>query len=148
MNYKFDNSIGKLSRQAASGIGIIITNNFKEKGFDYDSKDWMYISFIKNTKNISQNDLGKNIGFNKVMINRGIERLEKLDVVLRTKDKYDNRVKRLSLSKKGKTLYNNMKVVVENSLVCIFKGVDEDKKKQCVEVLELALKNIEKEGRF
>ncbi len=143
MSYIFENSIGKLSRQTASSIGKLISHKFKENVFDYDSRDWMYISFINNTKNINQNELANSIGFNKVMINRGIDRLVKLGIVERLKIRQDNRVNTLLLTKKGKLLYKKLKIIVEGTFKTIFKDIDNSQKQQCIEVLELILNNIE-----
>ena len=142
MNYTFDHSIGRLSRRSASAIGEMISLEFKRKKYPYNAKDWMYISFIKNTKNISQNELAERIGFNKVMINRGVERLGKEGIVERKKDTKDSRVNRLSLTKKGKLLYKKLENVVENSLQIMFEGIDTERKKECLDVLETVLENI------
>jgi DNA-binding MarR family transcriptional regulator len=142
MIYTFEQSIGKLSRQTALAIGDMISQEFKRKGLKYNAKDWMYISFILNTKNISQNELAEKIGFNKVMINRGVEKLEKDGIVVRKRNKKDQRVKQLSLSPKGKLLYKKLEKIVESSLQLMFDGIDEQRKKECFEVLQSILANI------
>jgi len=143
MNYTFDYSIGRLSRQTASGLGALITKKFKENKLEYDAKDWMYLSFIKNSTNLSQNELSAGVGFNKVMINRAMERLEKLEMLTRIKDEKDQRINRLRLTRNGQALYSKLKLIVEESLELVFEGVETEKKQQCIEVLESVLINID-----
>lgn len=143
MNYTFDYSIGRLSRQTASGLGTLITKKFTENKLKYDARDWMYLSFIKNSNNLSQNELSAGIGLNKVMINRAMERLEKLEIITRIKDEKDQRINRLRLTRNGQALYSKLKLIVEESLELVFKGVETEKKQQCIEVLESVLENID-----
>lgn len=142
MKYTFDYSIGRLARQIVGSIGPILNKKFKDAGFDFDSREWMYISFIQNIKGISQNELGKEIGFNKVMINRGIEKLEKQGVVIREKDANDKRVNRLKLTTQGKAIYKKLKSIVENTMDKIFENIPVEDKQQCMVTLEKVLLNM------
>ena len=142
--YNFENSIGKLTRQSAGAIGGLITKNFKKANIPFDSKDWMYISFIRNSNDISQQELANALGYNKVMINRGLTDLESKGLINRKMDGADNRVKRLKLTDKGEQIYLEMKSSVEDSLGKAYLGINEQEKQACIKVLEKLLTNIEK----
>lgn len=148
MKYIFENSIGRLSRKTMNGIGSLIDNQFKKQGLEFTSRDWMYISYIKHIKNLNQNDLCERIGINKVMVNRGMERLELMKVIERSKDKNDQRIKRIKLTEYGKKVYAKMKVNVEEILDMVFQNIEEKQKQICFEVLNTIVTNIEEiEGK-
>lgn len=142
MSYVFEDSIGRLCRQTASGIGYLINRAFVAKGMEYDSKDWMFISFIKHSDNISQRELAELVGFNKVMVNRVLGKLEARNIILRTKDKADSRIKRLALTPDGIKLYVTMKKMVEQVTNRIFDGIQDQEKDQSLLFLGKVLANI------
>lgn len=145
MIYKFEQSLGKLSQQVNQSIISLLGKNFKEHGYDLNSKDWMILSHVKYFKKISQIDLGTECGLNKVMINRITEKLAALGYIHKEIDLFDKRVRQISLTEEGLSIYKNLKKITEKTLSELVGGISEEEIATCINTLIKVRKNFEKQ---
>jgi len=144
MNYNFEQSLGKLCRQISREIGNKLEERFLENDIKFRSIDWMALSYIKHHNKLSQNELSVLCGFDKVTINRIIERLEEKELIIKEICPEDKRIRYISLSKKGTTTFDELKTYAEEIIVNVTDDIPEKELKSCLSTLIKISQNLEK----
>jgi DNA-binding MarR family transcriptional regulator len=87
------------------------------------------------TEGRSQDGLALSRGFDKTMIAKSVVKLEEEGLIYRKVDSKDRRVKRLYLTKKGKSIEGDIHRIGYRLNRALFAGLEPDEAKQAMEIL-------------
>jgi MarR family transcriptional regulator for hemolysin len=98
---------------------------------------WMTIAIVaKANRSLSQTELADRLGIEDPTMVTMIDRLVKADLVMRVPSDLDRRVKLVTLTETGRTLYGKVKVEADAFRAEVLKNVDEKKLRIATELLE------------
>ena len=143
MNYSFDRSFGNLSRTISKALGQRLESKLREENLSITAEQWNIISMLHYHGKLSQKEIGLFVGFNKVRINRLIDRLEKNKIVKRSAGNSDKRTKIVTLTKLGKQYYQQILPFAEETLKDATKGLKPEEVDLCIDYLLKISNNLE-----
>lgn len=144
MQYKFDDSLGRLTKIVTTGLGNILEKKFINIGYHYSADQWTILAYLYRYKNLNQKQLAEATGKNKVAIKRIIDSLEREKLVSRLTDKKDNRYNRVSLSGKGEKIYIKLAEQAGDAIKEAFEDISKENMEICIKVLHHVSGNLEK----
>lgn len=142
MSYDFDKSIGKLSQQISRTLGRNLESKFIEIGIDLKASDWSIIAMLYKKGKTNQRDISKFLGYDKVMIKRRVDHLEKINLVVREESKEDKRFNNVKLTPKGESNYKSLANLAENEINLSTNNISEEDIENCIRVLCLIKENL------
>ena len=99
------------------------------------------------SKGMIQADLARAMNVGKVSLGTTIKHLEQAELVVRTRDPDDLRVKRVTVTDKGLDATIQMTVIVEELNKAFWKGIEQEKLREFAYILEVMMGNmVEMEG--
>ena len=99
------------------------------------------------SKGMIQADLARAMNVGKVSLGTTIKHLEQAELVVRTRDPDDLRVKRVTVTDKGLDATIQMTVIVEALNKAFWKGIEQEKLREFADILEVMMGNmVEMEG--
>ncbi|MGD1822832.1 MAG: MarR family winged helix-turn-helix transcriptional regulator [Pleomorphochaeta sp.] len=87
--------------------------------------EWIAMYYIYNSENITQKGLADKMSVREPTIARMLQKMENNDFLLRIGSEEDKRIKYLSLTKKGESLFLNLLPIVEEFKKNTILGIDE-----------------------
>ena len=108
--------------------------NSHKHNLDISLDQWMVLGPVWKNEGISQKEIADYCGKDKTSITKIIDTLEKKNLVVRVSDQLDNRVKRIVLSNKGKTLFLDALPVMEKTRKELRLGIS-DKEIETIKVV-------------
>ncbi|MBI9038207.1 MAG: MarR family transcriptional regulator [Bacteroidales bacterium] len=142
MEYRFENSIGKLSMLVARSSGKLLEFEFRKEGIDINPSEWTCFAFINHYQKITQKELASRTGIDKVSINRLIKKLQAKNYVEKTIDTYDKRKQIINLTNEGLKIYKSLKKIAGESLGKVYEKLDSKDFETCQNVLKQILSNL------
>ncbi|MBC8256421.1 MAG: winged helix-turn-helix transcriptional regulator [Candidatus Marinimicrobia bacterium] len=88
------------------------------------------------TDGISMSNLAHKLGLDNSTLTRNIQKLDKLELVLRKKDSYDKRVLKVHLTEKGRTIVTQLESFLVDLNYSMLKHIDLDDQENIPEMLE------------
>mgnify|MGYP000132632729 CR=1 FL=1 len=118
---------------------------FAEAGHDVTVEQMGLLIFLWHKEGFSQRELVNKVKKVKSSIARLIDNMEKRNLVVRVADQSDKRNKLIYLTHKGKTLRNDLEIILNQQLAKAYKGIPEEN----IDILKNTLKcmfvNLQKE---
>lgn len=135
-----DTCIGFIANKAGKKLGDAF--NERLMPFGITRIQWVAMYYLLNNKNLIQRLLGDKMDIKESTVVRLIDRMEKDDLVERTKDSSDRRVTYLNLTEKGKNKIEELIIEGEKMSDTFSKGISEDEIKVYNDVVKKMLENI------
>ncbi|BFH62827.1 MarR family winged helix-turn-helix transcriptional regulator [Paenibacillus azoreducens] len=104
--FNLKDCIGFITNTASKKISDAFNARLRENNIT--RVKWIALFFIGQEKNISQKELAQKMNANESSIARLLERMEKDDLCVRTRDTSDRRIIRISLTPKGEQLRSEL----------------------------------------
>ncbi len=115
----------------------------KSLGIDITIEQWLVLNVINENESINQIDVGEILVKDKPTISRMVNHLEKKGLITKIPSSKDSRKVELNISKKGKTMINDIYPTIEKIR---FKGLNElsqEEIKNIENILEKIQKNLD-----
>jgi len=144
MHYTFQKSLGRITQQVSKGLGRVLEKKFKDAGYSINSAQWTAISFLTQKGELSQSDISKFMGVNKVMVKRILDQLEESGIAKRAKARNDKRFNKIILTRKGHSLYKELTPYAEKTLEEAYSGFDPNEIEHCIHTLSKIADRLEK----
>ena len=142
--YKFEESIGKLSQEVSKGLGQLLEVAFAKNGLKVSSREWIVLSYLYNSSNVTQSDLVIPLGRDKVAVKRLIDLMEGRDLVCRQNASKDKRFNQITLTQEGTQLYLKLEPIVEKYMSFAMQNIENENFKTTLKVLDQLNSNIKK----
>lgn len=104
--------------------------------------NWIAIYYIGENNEISQRELSERMDVNESSIARLLDRMEKEELTIRTKDTQDRRTTRVSLTEKGKKLRTELIPLAEKFQNDVTEGLSSEELEIFKRVLDKMLENL------
>lgn len=104
--------------------------------------NWIAIYYIGENNGISQRELSNKMDVNESSIARLLDRMEKEEFTIRTKDPKDRRTTRIFLTDKGKSLRKNLIPLAEEFQNDVTRELSADELEVFKKVLEKMIENL------
>ena len=140
--YKFEKSLGRLSRQVSRSLGIRLENKFRLAGIQMNGVQWSIISMLWQNRCVTQQCIGTTLEMDKVTLTRAVSSLEKQGYIERSQLKSDRRINEIMLSNKGKNIYNILAPLAEETLSEAFEGISEEEARTMMDTLDRVYRNL------
>lgn len=114
--FDFEDVIGYLLFRTHRAMANKLFQNLKERGFSITPEQWMLLVHLWQEDGRNQNEIAQSCAKDKTTITRAIDNLEKLEMVVRVKDKVDGRVNNIHLTEKAKALQSEVIPVIQETL--------------------------------
>jgi len=88
------------------------------------------------TDGISMSNLAHKLGLDNSTLTRNIQKLDKMELVLRKQDRYDKRVLKVYLTKKGEAIVKQFEDLLIDLNFSMLKHIDLDDQENMLEMLE------------
>lgn len=137
-----DGSLGFLLNKGTLALHKRLNRSFQAKDFDITFEQWSILIYLFNCDGKSQNEIAEKTIRDKVSVTKIIDNLEKNNLVLRTSDEKDRRVKRIFLTESGKKIVPKLKKIATQTLEDAFKGVSKNDVDSFKTVLSLIVENL------
>ena len=137
-----DGSLGFLLNKGTQALHRRLNRDFMSGGFDITHDQWSVLVYLFHCDGNSQHEIAEQTFRDKVSITKIIDNLEKRELVYRTVDEKDRRVKRIFLTKKGKVLVPSLRKVAVGTLKEVFSGIKKEDLSSFKFVLSEIVKNV------
>jgi DNA-binding MarR family transcriptional regulator len=101
-------SISCILNQSGRLLSNKLNKTFSDNGHKITREQWITLSILKTEKGITQQNLADRGFKNKASITSLIDHMEANNLVIRSSDKSDRRIKRIYLTKDGEELYDKL----------------------------------------
>lgn len=112
------------------------------KKYELSSGSYPYLLILRENEGISQNQISKELGYDKAMSARTITKLIKLGYLNRKEDEVDSRAYRLYLTESAKVVIPKILEEIEKLVDFITEDLNEEEKVITIESLYKVLNNI------
>ena len=142
MDFKPQDSLGFLMRQAFSGLKNTIDHKLRKNGYTFTMEQGGALMRLWMKDGQSQVELAEILGKDKTTIARLINSMEKSLLVVRIPSKEDKRINLIYLTQKGKEVQKKVMASLQESLQEALKGVDKNEEEITKEVLKQVHQNL------
>ena len=111
-----------LIRKVASDLGLTVSQAFSLISIPYDG--------------ISMSGLSSKLGLDTSTLTRNIKNMEKLELVIKTKDAYDRRVQKIFLTPSGARAVENIEAMLNDVNQSVLENIDIEAQERLLEILE------------
>lgn len=111
------------------------------KKYELSNGTYPFLMRLSYNEGISQNQISRELGVDKAMSARSINKLIELGYVIKEQDENDSRAYKLYLTDKAKAAIPEIKDIIFNWIDIITADFDENEKDEIVRLSEKALKN-------
>ncbi len=118
-------------------------NVLKAHGIDITIEQWLVLNVINENESINQIQIGEQLVKDKPTISRMVNQLENKGFIIKTTSSTDSRSTELSISKKGKTLINELYPIIEKIRFLGLSELSKNEKENIEITLEKIRKNLE-----
>lgn len=137
-----NSSLGFLLSKGTQTLYRQLNRNFNSLSNDITFEQWSIMKLLFYCDGKSQNEIAENTFKDKVSIAKIIDILEKNELVYRTFDDKDRRVKRVFLTEKGKKKVPELKTIADRTIIEAFNNVSKNDLESFRKVLTLIVKNL------
>lgn len=122
--------VGKIARS----LSYISNNEFKEVSLD--KEQYLYITRIYENPGIINDDLAEMLCLDRTTVSKSIRKLEKRELIFKTQDAKNKKIRRLFLTESAKELYHYLKKEEEYSERMLLQGFTADEKATLLSLLK------------
>lgn len=140
-DFDLDDCVAFLTNKASKRLAEVLEKRLLE--YDVTRAQWISMYYIESNENITQKMLADKMGIRESTLARLIDRCEKDDLIIRTSNHEDKRVKVLQLTEKGKHLNKVLTQVAEQFKDDAIEGISQDELKIYKRILDQMVKNVE-----
>lgn len=108
MEYRYDKSLGNISRMISKALGKRLEKKLSENNIDLTAEQWSVISLLFHKGILTQVQIGIILGLDKVKTLRIVKHLENKDLLKRVISSTDRRYNNVCLTPKGVQLYHRI----------------------------------------
>ena len=137
-----DGALGFLLNKGTQALHRQLNRNFVADGFDITHDQWSVLVYLFHCDGNGQHEIAEKTYRDKVSITKIIDNLEKRELVFRTVDEKDRRVKRIYLTEKGNLLVPQLRRVAVGTLKEVFSGISKGELDSFKFVLAEIVKNV------
>jgi len=137
-----NDSFGYLTSRAASSIMKSMREQLKQAGVEMPPEQMMILFRLWEKDGLNQKELNEGHFKNKATITRGINSLEKYNLVLRVTDEKDKRNKKVYLTHKGKEMESIVKSIAHTTQESSIRGISNRDLETCKKVLNKIYENL------
>ena len=137
-----DGALGFLLNKGTQALHRQLNRNFVADGFEITHDQWSVLAYLYHCDGNSQHEIAEKTYRDKVSITKIIDILEKRELVYRTVDEKDRRVKRIFLTKTGKVLVPSLRKISVSTLKEVFAGIKKSELESFKFVLAEIVKNV------
>ncbi|MDX2247067.1 MAG: MarR family transcriptional regulator [Bacteroidia bacterium] len=142
--FNFGQSIIPLIGKTAGMMGHVMTEKFRQAGYDISIEHWIVLVHLWQKDGRNQQELAGKAGKHKTAITRAINWLEGRDFVVRVPDKTDRRNNLIYLTHKGKNLKDVLVPCATETLDEATLGISFEDIEHCKRVLRMIQENMSK----
>ena len=146
--YKFEDSLGRLSREISRDLGLLLENKFRNNGLEIRLSEWLILTYIFNKKISSQKELVEATGRNKVAVKRLIDILEKKNLVYRVTGAEDHRYNKVYLTSQGESTYKKLSQIAAGALSKAKNNIPGAEIESCIRVLHKVSENLQRNIKY
>jgi DNA-binding MarR family transcriptional regulator len=135
MKYSFDKSLGRITHQVSKRLGEKLSQKFRENQLNMDPFQWTVLSYLNYNEESIQKDIADFLGVNKVRTMRILDSLEKEGMIKRNIARGDKRQNNVKLTEKGKSYYDKLSPLAEETLKEAYSNLSQKEIQQCINTL-------------
>ena len=139
-DYKY--SISSIINRSGRLLSNKLNKTFSEKGYNITREQWITLSVLTDEKGITQQELADKGFKNKASITSLIDHMEANNLVIRSSDKKDRRIKRIYLTKEGEDLYVKLTKSAYTVIDKAVKNIDENDLQKSIDILNKIINNL------
>jgi DNA-binding MarR family transcriptional regulator len=139
-DYKY--SISSIINRSGRLLSNKLNKTFSEKGYKITREQWITLSVLTDEKGITQQELADKGFKNKASITSLIDHMEANNLVIRSSDKKDRRIKRIYLTKEGEDLYVKLTKSAYTVIDKAVKNIDENDLQKSIDILNKIINNL------
>lgn len=143
MDYKFEKSLGRLTKEVSNLIGKLLSQKFKEANLQVEVIEWVILTYLINQGPLTQNELAAYAGRDKVAIKRAIDKLEEKRYARRKKNRLDRRYNKVAITSKGRGVYPLLKEKATETINAAYGDMHLEEVDACIETLKHFRQNLE-----
>jgi DNA-binding MarR family transcriptional regulator len=137
---EFSRSLGTQINLAARWMRIAMEKELTDHGVT--PSQWMLLMAIGEKNNQGQTELGKMVNLDNATITRSLDKLQSMNLIIRTPDKEDRRAQKVSLTAKGKRAYRDWNAIGRRINDLAAKGISNGDKKKLLGWLTVIISNL------
>ena len=131
-----------LNGKVSAAINRKLIRNFRKNDIDITPEQWTVLIFLWEKDGVTQQELCNATFKDKPSMTRLIDNMEKQHLVVRIANKEDRRTNLIHLTKTGKDLETNARLIANRTLVEALRGLTFDELTVSQEVLRKIFNNI------
>lgn len=135
-------SISCVLNQSGRLLSNKLNKTFSSVGHKITREQWITLSILKNEKGITQQELADKGFKNKASITSLIDHMEAGNLVVRTSDKSDRRIKRIYLTKEGEQLCQDLTQSAFDVIDDAVKDIKEEDLEKSMIILNQIINNL------
>jgi DNA-binding MarR family transcriptional regulator len=135
MKYSFDKSLGRITHQVSKRLGEKLSQKFRENQLNMDPFQWTVLSYLNYNEESIQKDIADFLGVNNVRTMRILDSLEKEGMIKRNIARGDKRQNNVKLTEKGKSYYDKLSPLAEETLKEAYSNLSQKEIQQCINTL-------------
>lgn len=144
-HFSFEETMGGLMGRSSKMLGTRLLRRFRKNDLKLTTIEQMVVLIhLWKEDGQTQQALGECSKHHKTLISRAINRLEKLNMVLRVPDQNDGRIRRVYLTTRGKQVRLQIIPHVQLTLAEVLADIDAQELETCKSVLRKILTNLQK----
>lgn len=132
--------VSLLIREISSKINLYVAEKLKTTGLTV--QQITVIKLIAHNKEITVSELAEKMSVRKSTISGILDRLNKMDIIIKTRSFDDKRVTYIDFSENGQKLVEHIKNIVNKSFESTFENISKDKLEEIYKNLNFLLDNI------
>jgi DNA-binding MarR family transcriptional regulator len=141
VEYDIQDSLGMLLDVSSQFFRLVLNRKLLPRGITVEQ--WKILIVLWDQEGLTQQELAKRTYKNKVSVVKLIDGLERREMVLRKPDPEDRRLKRIVLTKKGKSLQKDLIALAKSNLRYAAKKIDPAEMVICKDVLRQVIRNMQ-----
>jgi len=135
-------ALGFLLSKGTQALHKQLNRNFNSNNFDITHEQWAMLVFLYHCEGKSHHEIAENTFRDKVSVTKIIDNLEKRELVYRTPDEKDKRVKRIFMTESGRELIPELREIAHETLKEGFSGIKKSDIESFKKVLSEVVKNF------
>ncbi len=128
--------LGRSISKTARLMGNNLSQKFHEAGLDITKEQWYLLNVLEEQNGMNQQDIAGLCEKDKTSVARQLDVMERKDLIVRTTDKLDKRIKRVQLTNKARELRVVCKKIASKTLDELTYGITAEDIDITIDVLE------------
>lgn len=135
-------SISCILNQSGRLLSNKLNKTFSDSGHNVTREQWITLSILRSEKGLTQQELADKGFKNKASITSLIDHMEANNLVIRSSDKTDRRIKRIYLTKEGEGLYHSLTQSAYSVIDKAVENINEEDLAKSMKILNQIINNL------